>query len=180
MSLFWRGNILGAVAGNSVFIEISYTNTDTSPFVVFAMGVDSGGTIYQMNVQTGGTFQFNNGGSVSTGMHSMCGTANWSGGAGSGQFYLDGSSLFTIGITAGTPTSASSELSINGLHAVTTRNTNSTCNIGAIWNRVLTPTEALWLHLDPYSFIIPADPDFMLAGFPVIPPVFVLMPQIIT
>jgi hypothetical protein len=146
-TLYWRGFQLSTPDANSNYIVVSYDNASGSPFVVFGIGLNGSSQLaWQGN---NGSFQsFLDTSAPVSGLNSFAATFS---STKTQNLYKNG--LITgAGQAASTPsTTATSTFSIASFPSITTRKLNCITYIAAAWNRMLTDSELLWLHLEPYS-----------------------------
>jgi hypothetical protein len=174
LTCFWRGMSKGN--GSAFFMQngILYGNGSVSPFWSFGFG-DGNGTNNSV------CFQYNHSGAASNNqiyatepfnvMWDICAAADVTG-AGNYFIYRDGSQIFSH--------SFESPINYNPPCFFAFDNQmNARASIVCWWNRQLRADEVMEMHLAPYQFIIPAEYDAETL-MPIIPPVFILMPQIVT
>jgi len=177
MTIFWRGFQVSTPAINGGYIGVQYSDPNGSPFVIMILQVDGSGPTNLLVLWNAGGSLLNynpSAGLPSNGaMHSLAATGQSGGNI---NLYIDNvkQGAGTSWGSAPTASATTSAIIGNGLA------NNSYCNIGCFWNRILSDAELTQMHLDPYSFIVPAeyDPPAMFISAP--PSVFVLMPQIVT
>jgi hypothetical protein len=172
LSVFWRGYQFASPTTFATIGAITYDNVGAPPYFLAAIGFDgSAPPLVRVFYDTGSTQ--NN----FTGPASAAGLVDYSFTA------LVGGNIFGYvnGVQFGTGGygSVGAALSTSQIQWET-GNSNSIGTIMAMWNRQLSATEILSLHLDPYQFLVSAD---VLSAFnaPMAMPLpFVLMPQIVT
>jgi hypothetical protein len=180
-SLRWRGNSLGSVsapANNPAMVGVSYALTATAPYWgIVLYRSSSGATDVALNYNNG-TLQspaavvvLNN---TST-IYDIVVTLTM---GGSYFIYSNGVQAGTGSALAGTPSWTATSQIVIGDGPWDVSESKTVTNLAAFWNRQLSATEVLQMYLSPYGFLSPASPEIAFPSPP--PPVFILMPQIVT
>jgi hypothetical protein len=178
-TLYWRGYLIGVPAVHGVFIGISYTNTDTSPFVVLCIQYDSAASFGATGNNSGSFFGPAPFTTPPTPPAFVSMAVSWDTVGGTVALYTNGAANGTGSLVGAPSTTANSYICINGWVPVNTRYDNAICNIACMWNRALTAAEIRALDLAPYQFIVPAESEMPVTFIQPPPPLFVLMPQIV-
>lgn len=154
-SLYWRGTPLGAESGAGPTLIGVATGNGSSPFDAYTIDIPSALADWvQPGWNSGGSFsnvQVNVGFSAYNSIKSLGVTFQPNGNV---ITYGAGASLNSTSFGASAPTYSTPHILLGCHDTVTTRYTNAGCLIGMIWGRVLTATEMLRLHFDPYCFLI--------------------------
>ena len=187
-SVFVRCAYTGIFAGPSSYASLcgaNYDNSNNSPYYTWGL---------QSNAAFGFTVYYNSGGSQITGNVTCTAFGSLVKGVEydvAGCFAVNSTSpkLYQNGIDLGNTstvfssaatTTAAAFFAINRKNNSAPAETYSSHIIHAcyVWNRFLGADEVMWLHLNPYGFLIPD--EYELSGlFVPPPPQFILMPQIV-
>jgi hypothetical protein len=183
LSIYWRGLISAQIVSgaNSNICGIAYDNAGGSPYLVAAISPQLGSQYPGMSClwNTGSITFFNIGGIVNNfnAMYSF--GATFAGTGGNVVFYNNGVSAGSNAFAGSDPsTSATSQIIIGGDAYASSRTSNCLTNLCCFWNRALSAGEMMAMHLNPYAFVVSDEYD-LPQTFIVVPPAFVLMPQIV-
>jgi hypothetical protein len=161
ITLYWRGLLTTAVNPSALF-GVNYDYTDLAPFHVYTISCSNTANKMRIGTNTGGgtptvidgpdsTSSITNGTFISVAA-TFNGTAT-----GSAQFYYNGlADGASQALTAQWANLANTSLVClsgeSGGAGGTAQGTS--CNIACIWTRLLSATELLALHRNPYQFLL--------------------------
>lgn len=146
---------------SSAPLDKTYNNSGSAPFASYAIEWNPGGAgqdTFRADVATGGTL--NTGSTVSLGSGFTLNQTTI------GMSYISGSlKAYANGINKATDSfsgSISYDTSTTGRFIVSGSSSasagtpwNGQIYYTAVWNRVLTPSEMEWIHIEPYAMLIP-------------------------
>lgn len=161
VSLFWRGTINGngSLSQNPVLAGMTFTNSNIFPFLAYAIGragASAGRIAYSFDWNNTNIFYqtgviLNAGPLLYGNPMDFCLTGS-NGGAMSG--YTNGQLADGIGTAAaGNLTYGSPEFIINWAIGDATNSCQSEASCVYVWNRVLSGSEVLAVHDDPFQFV---------------------------
>lgn len=161
MSCFWRGSLNGSTPGtNTPLMGITYANTDSSPYFVFAV-CDGAATQNKLGNYWNSSGVAANSAQIAppaaNKISSIVGTITL---GGNSYLYVDGVLKDTTAASSGTFSYSGAEtVSFGTYKGVLSRQANCTGLIGVMWNRQISPAEAAYLNSNPYDFLIYPEDD---------------------
>jgi len=155
ISIMWAGSRDGAPAGAIQIYQMVNNTADTAPFVQY--GFNYTATIGQVTLayNNAGTYRSVGAYALPLGSHVFVGVIPFS--PAFPTFYVNGTLVGTGAVAGPTTAAALTYTATSGMACFVQppvpRTANSTANIGAIWNRVLTAGEIQMLSADPFCFL---------------------------
>lgn len=159
-TLFWRGTINGngLLNQNPILAGMTFTNSNTSPFLAYTIGRSSSASAIAYSFDWNGTNVFyttgailNSGDLLYGKPMSFCLTGS-AGGPMTG--YTNGRIADPIGTAAsGNLTYGSPEFIVNWAIGSATNSCQEEASCVYVWRRVLTAAEILTVHNDPFQFV---------------------------
>ena len=148
-SIMWAGHHVSTPTAAVPLYGVVHNRTDASPYLCYALSVQPQLTLYQN--RGGGLAQTVAASSATLGAHVYVGTNDLSGNV---YVYDNGALAASNTIGGGSSISYGSTSLISfGVQPATSRQTNSTSNIGAVWNRMLSANEVAQLAADPFCML---------------------------
>ena len=161
-TVYFRGVIVGA--GNSFghALGLSYTNSDTNPYLACAISTDSSSwATAEGFANSGGSGQTTAQVDISGHYGQMISLSTSYNAATNLTFWVNGKIAAQSTAFGSAPSFGTSQILINQYVPTTSRSTNTKCNAGYFWRRELSQAEQTRLSLDPYCFLIFPEDEIM-------------------
>lgn len=133
---------IGTPSGNGGIFGTNHNSASNDPYAGYQLGVSSDASVYQLNVNSGGTFTlFTTTFAVTSGLHHLCATVS----ASARVVYLDGIAQGTTGVSSPTY-HATSEFTCGETYGALGRIANIVFFVGRVWSRELTAGDVRHLY----------------------------------
>jgi len=157
-TILWRGVIAASPAAFGALCNVTYTNADTSPYLVYGLQINSGSDGYFLawnDIGSGCSFSANTGTAFDGTERQVVGVVRATGFGGANALY-EGANAAVLGTNTqncGPSFTANSKIGIGVYQVAQGRDSKSICRHAYIWKRALTPSEIEWLFYEPYAFV---------------------------